>query len=435
MLRLIPLRFLLIPLALAGLAVAIVFGLKARRPPATGPDPIAQTAAEPPAEATAPPAQATDPDAELRPQSPAERANATEPPTVIRPASRPGVAGGTSEAARPEPSPYTRQLVAGLTNLDFSSGPISQAQADQWKQALQSLTAQGAGAVPAIREFLDQKYDVNFGASGGAGLLGQTSLRSALINALAQIGGPEATVALTQTLQTTTLPSEIAQVAQVLEQQAPGQYRVETLSAINEVLSMASNGQLPANWDVGTLFKVLQTYGDSTTASALEQLQGPWKYYATMTLAGLQNGEGVPVLIREAQDPAAGGKPEFALQMLAQVAAQYPDAGAALLQQATAGQISDSAWRKIALGLGGDQYQLGEPPPGTGLNADVLPGLKTYHISSGNQNFYSLPPAATDAQLPQRIALIDQLLAANPSSAAVQALQQARATLSATLPR
>jgi len=47
-----------------------------------------------------------------------------------------------------------------------------------------------------------------------------------------------------QTLQTTALPSEIALLARNLEQQAPGQYRQETLSAVNEVLAMAEKDQL-----------------------------------------------------------------------------------------------------------------------------------------------------------------------------------------------
>jgi len=56
------------------------------------------------------------------------------------------------------------------------------------------------------------------------------------------------------------------------------------------------------------------------------------------------------------------------------------------------------------------------------------PGLKTYHIASGNQNFYSLP-LGPDAQVQQRLALIDQLLAATSNPAAVAALRTARASL------
>jgi hypothetical protein len=377
---------------------------------------------------TAAPAQAAE-DSELRPQTPAERTRAPQLPAVLKTASRTPSASQSSVAENgPEPSPYTRQLVAGLTSLDLSRGPITQEQADEWKKKLQSLTSQGAAAVPAIREFLAENREVTFGTAAGD-LLGQSSLRSAFINALGQIGGPEATSVTLQTLQSSTLPSEIKQLAQVLEQQAPGQYQQETISAVTEVLNMASSGQLPAGWDVATLFKVLQNYGGSASVSSLEQLQGPWRYYATMALAGLPEGEGVSALVSEVQDPSAGGKRDFAYQMLSQSAVRYPDASSALLQQAKANQIPDTAWTKIATGLAGDQYQIGDPPAASDSNGGTAVGLKTYHIASGNQNFYSLPLAADPQVIQQRLAFIDQLLGTTSSPVAQAALQSARATL------
>jgi len=322
-------------------------------------------------------------------------------------------------------------LVAGLTTLDLTRGPITKERAEQWKQGLQTLTQQGAAAVPAIQEFLSQNQELNFAAIGGGEALGQASLRSAFINALAQIGGPEATSAMVQTLQATTLPSEIAQLAQLLEQQAPGQYRQEAMSAINEVLGMASKGQLPG-YDMGALFKVMQNYGDPGTASVLEQLPPQWKYYTTMSLAGMDQGAGVSSLVRDIQDPASGSKRDFTYQMLAQAATQYPDAGNALVEQARQNQIPDSAWRKIAMGLAGDQYQIGTAPADS-PNGGSIPGLKTYHIESGNQNFYSLP-VGPDAQINQRLDLITQLLSATSNPAAVAALQAARDNLTGKVP-
>ena len=60
-------------------------------------------------------------------------------------------------------------------------------------------------------------------------------------------------------------------------------------------------------------------------------------------------------------------------------------------------------------------------------SGSALPGLKTYHIQSGNQNFYSLPVG--EAQTEQRLTLINQLLSATSSPAAQAALQAARDTL------
>lgn len=424
---------------LAVLVATIAWFIFKPSPSGSQPPSEPQTAAAEQPAAPMQAAQTAADDTELRAQTPAERSSAPRLPAVIQPVSRPTIPTAAPTTALPAASPATRQMVAGLTNLDFSRGPITKEQAEQWKQGLQGLIAQGNAAVPAIREFLEQNQELNFGAIAGGDQLGQTSLRSALINGLAQIGGPEAQMLMLQTLQSTTLPSEIAQLAQVLEQQAPGQYRQETLNAINEVLAMAGKGQLPANWDVGALFKVLQNYGDPNTASVLEQLQPQWRYYATLTLAGMQDGAGLPALIHEAQDPAAGSGREFAYQMLAQAATQYPDASSALLEAARQGQIPDAAWRKIATGLAGDQYYLGSPPGPPDGSTPTIPGLKTYHIASGNQNFYSLPfggngpvspPAGTGDQLTQRLDLINQLLAATSNPAAQAALQAAKNTLS-----
>jgi hypothetical protein len=409
---------LLVYLGVAALAMWIAYRWKTGRgsPPAPAPTVAAHA-----------PSSAAQGDAEPREVPLSKYISDSRPPAVIPAAGRTASAAPPA-VARTEPTPYTRQLVASLTNLDLTHGPITREQAQQWQQGLRALTQQGVAAVPAIREFLEQNQELSFSAVSGGELLGQSSMRVALIDALQQIGGPEATAVMLQTLQTTALPSEIALLARNLEQLAPGQYRQETLSAVNEVLAMADKGQL-AGWDVGALFQVLQNYGDASTAPALAQLQSKWNYYATMALAGLPGGEGVPSLIRQAQD-AAGGKSSLTFQILAQVATEYPDAGAALIEQARRNQIPDSAWRKIATGLAGDQYQIGTPSELSALSPS-LPGLKTYHIESGNQNFYSLP---LDANLPgdqisQRLALIDQLLAAASSPAAVEALQNARASL------
>ena len=403
------------------MALVLGIGYRWARSPRSSPAGLASTRSSPAEQSSA-----AHEDTEPREVPLSQFVSESRPPAAI-PSAR-STSSTPLPVARVEPSPHTRQLVASLTNLDLSHGPITREQAQQWKEGLQALTQQGVTALPAIREFLEQNQDLNFAAVSGGGLLGQSSVRSALIDAIQQIGGPEATALMLQTLQTTALPSEIAQLARNLEQQAPGQYRQETLSAVNDVLAMAEKGQL-AGWDVGALFQVLQNYGDATTAAALSQLQSKWNYYATMALAGLPGGEGVPSLIRQVED-SAGGKGALAWQMLAQMATEYPDAGAALIEQARRNQISDATWRKIAAGLAGDQYQIGMPPE-LGAHNPALPGLKTYHIEAGNQNFYSLPlnPNLPSDQISQRQALIDQLLASVSSPAAVEALQNARAML------
>ena len=352
-------------------------------------------------------------------------------PSVFQPASRATVAPATP---RPEPTPQTRALVSSLSQLNFAGGPVTPEQVEKWRQAFKDLVQQGAAAVPAIREFLEKNLEVDYPGGNGGNPLGHASLRSALIDALQQIGGPEATEAMLQTLQSTTLPTEIALLAKYLDQQSPEQYRSQAMAAAREVMAMAAQGQLP-KWDMGPLFQMYQSFGGATSATELESQLSQWKYYANMGLAGLPDGQGVPYLIRQLQEAPEPGKSDFPAQMLAQMAGQSPEAGAALLEQAALGTIPDSVWRKIAAGLAGEQFQIGMPSPGSGAPTAVgVGGIKTYHIEAGNQNFSSLRAVLTPEQVAQRRQLIDQLLAVTKSPAAIQALQSAQASLSATTP-
>jgi hypothetical protein len=58
-------------------------------------------------------------------------------------------ATATPALGRTEPTPHTRHLVAGLTNLDFSHGPITKEQAEQWEAGFAGADRAGAhAAVP-----------------------------------------------------------------------------------------------------------------------------------------------------------------------------------------------------------------------------------------------------------------------------------------------
>jgi hypothetical protein len=379
--------------------------------------------------ATAGPGQSAQ-DSEPREVSPEEIQKDTQSPRSIIPRGRTRVKVPQAPSDRAEAAARAKELVAQLTQIDLSKGPITAEQAEKWKEALRALAEQGEAAVPAIREFLQKNEDIPLARVRGGMALEQASIRAALINTLQQVGGPEAREVMVQTMAATAVPSEVALLGNYLEQQAPGQYREQALNAAQTVLDMAAQGQLPG-WDIGTLLQMTQNFDPAGTAARAEKLEPQYKFYATIALAGLQDGAGLPALLRDAQSPAGGTQGDFTYQMLAQVAAQYPQAAATLLQQARQGQIPDSAWARIATGLGGDQYAM------FGFTAEGRPdapggsGLKLYHIDSGNQNFYSLPISAiADAeQMGLRQKLIDQLLAANPPPEAMQALKQARAAL------
>ena len=236
-----------------------------------------------------------------------------------------------------------------------------------------------------------------------------------VLDALGQIGGPEATELSLEMLQKTGDPLEIGFLAKVLEKQLPPeQFRQAALTAATEALAQASSSK-PDGRSITPVFEVLQKYGDESVVAILEQAVGRWKYPATLVLAGMPDGAGIPALIRLAEDPAirASGTGDYALRPLAQAAMQYPEARAALVDQARLNQIPESAWPTLAASLTGN------------------------YIQYGSQIFSTTAPTIvwTSDQINQRIAIIDQMLSVTSSAGGQQALQKARAGLVIRLAR
>ena len=156
------------------------------------------------------------------------------------------------------------QLVAELTGLkpDATQNAITREQAERFKQNMAQLIQQGAASVPAIQEFLTNNVDSAYDAVPGGDQLGYSSLRAGLLDALRQIGGPEAQGAMVQAIQTTAVPGEILELAKNLEQQAPGQYSDQIVNAAREALEMSSQNKLGTNMEVGPVFRVIQSYSD-----------------------------------------------------------------------------------------------------------------------------------------------------------------------------
>ena len=340
--------------------------------------------------------------APLRETTPTAIPSVPTPPT--------GVSAPTQSFPTTAGSPVVAQaLVTRLAQPEFFSGGMTPQKAEELKRSFKELAEQGAAAVPAIREYLDRFQDIDFDALGAGKMVGYSSLRIGLLDALGQIGGPEATELSLQMLQKTGDPLEIGFLAKVLEKNLPPeQFRQAALTAATEALAQASSGK-PDGRSVAPLFEVLQKYGDASVVGMLEQAVSRWKYPATLALAGMPDGAGIPTLIRLAQDPAIRGSGigDYALRPLAQAAMQYPEARAALVDQARLNQIPESAWPTVAASLTGN------------------------YIQYGNQLFSTTAPRIvwTSDQINLRIEIIDQLLAVTSNAGGQQALQKARAGL------
>ena len=341
----------------------------------------------------------------------------------VEPAVPPRATGNV--APLPEPTPYSRQLVGALCRLDQPSIPQTPEQVGEWKQNFQQLIAQGPRAVGAILEFLQKNVDLDFGLGNG---LGYASARSAMFDALVQIGGTEGISGTLQTLQNTADPREIAVLAQNLDKLAPGEHRQEAIEAARDALAMAAGGKLEGA-DVAPLFEVLHSYGDTSVVTDLMQAAKQWNYYSAIALAELPDGGGIPALIDMAQG-TSGGRLN-ALEMLAQLSTQYPDARAALVEQARANKISPNMWPYLTPLLAGDLYHYQDsafdsPAAATGRNRS-----NSAHVVLGNQYFYTAPVAAvlTTEEINQRLALIDELQSVTSDPPALKALDKSRELL------
>jgi len=301
------------------------------------------------------------------------------------------------------------QLVDELAKFG-TDGPITAEQAARFKKDLEQLIQRGAASVPAIQDFLGKFTEISYGSISGGDQLGFSSLRTSLIDALVQIGGPEAQAVLLSTLNTTAVPSELLQLANGLSQQAPGQYRDEIMNAAQETLAMASANQLGTNTELQSAFRVVQTYGNvGSTADAANS--NPMQFYNAVQLANLPDGQGLSSLVQMEQSPSADSH-IIATEMIAQLAGQNADALDALSQMAQNGKIQPSDWVQLAPILGGNQYQ----------------------IDPSGQNSVMVGGNMTPDQINQRIWLIDAFMGLVPDgSGAAKSLAQQRSILAGKL--
>ena len=311
--------------------------------------------------------------------------------------------------------PPAQEVIARVTQAEFYTDGVSPQKAEELKHSFKQLVEEGAGAVPAIRAYLDRFQDFDFDSIGVSKQVGYSSLRMGMLDTLRQIGTPEAIELSLQTLQRTADPQEIGFLAKGLEKQLPpDQFRSVVVAAASETLEQALNGQSNGS-NFTPLFEVLQKYGDESVIGLLEKASGKWNYYATLALAGMPDGAGIPALVRMAQDQAlaAVGEGDLALRPLAQAAMQFPEARATLLEQARLNQIPEKAWPGIAASLAGDYVQYGKQLFGR-----------------------TAPPVEwSKEQIDLRSGLIGQMFAATTSPAGKQVLQNAHAQMLSRLSR
>jgi hypothetical protein len=321
-------------------------------------------------------------------------------------------ASSVSVATEGSPPPEEKFILNKILSLVEHGSELTTEQVGELQELLQQLQKLGDHALPFLQSFLKSGKDIALEELDGGESLPYPSLRVALISMLVNNSSAQMLPISLEVLATSTSPHEIALLAYGIERAAPGEQRDYILQRVEEEFARLSSarGTRP---DIVPLFEVFQSYGGTNEAAYIEAVAGRWSYYATLSLSQFPNGEGIPALIRLANNPefTQRGNGDYALRPLAQVAVRYASAREALQHLAIEKRIPDTAWPAIASGLTGMNIQFGKPVLST-----------------------SLPETRwTQDQIRTQIAFIDQLLASTSSAIGKQSLQHARLILSGKL--
>ena len=390
---------------------------KSERPPVAGAaEPTAAVESE--SSATLSPRTSTPAADDLAARAPAP----PPPPKAVR-ESVPGIVAGSPEALT-----RTRTLVTNLTQLDPKLQNVTPEVAAWWRRQYEALKNSGPDGIAAIREFMARNEDISFAGLSGKESVGYPSLRLAMLDALASIGGQTGIESLLDVLHTTALPSEIAQLAQHLDTLAPSQYRQELLDSSRAVLAHAQAGELK-DYDVGSLFQVLGKYGGADAVASFQTAGGRWQSYAAIALGNLPDGAGVPALLELARN-SSGPTSAAAWPMVAERAATSDDARNALVEAVRAGTFPESSWPDLARALGGHEYHIIAPPATMPTDISYNNSFSWHFQETGEQFMAVVNVARLSAQeINTRLTLIDQLNGLNPPDAARAALATGRTAL------
>jgi hypothetical protein len=330
---------------------------------------------------------------------------------------------------QPAVSESERDSLHKLLTLDNNSGPLTPEQAAEWRKQYQELLDRGNASIPAIREFLKSNIDFSLGDNAQ---VGYKTARLAMLDALNQIGGNLGVLAMSEVLQSTADPREIAVLGQDLEKNDPGLHQGEVLAAAKDALAMAIAGTVVGR-DVAPLFEVFQKFGGDAEIPVLEQSAATWGIYSMMALAQLPNDAGIASLIRFAKGQGASAN-VAAVEMLGQIAGHSEDARNALVELARQGNLSAYTWVSLGPFLAGNQRVFLNTAFDSPIGQMNPNEVNMAYLPSSGQNFYNAPLGAmTPDQINQQTALVDNLLAVTTDPTGIQQLQHAKQILSQRL--
>jgi hypothetical protein len=302
---------------------------------------------------------------------------------TARPADLPTTAHG---AAANAPAPVASATASKLAPPDLLerlkafkliAGPGGAQSQREMVRLLDDLVHCGPAALPAIREYLASKADVELAQGGkGKGPPGQrdsllpSTLRAGLLSALQEIGGPEAEQLLAQSLGGNSRPDEVLKLAQMLEQMAPGKYRDTALAAAQAQLSGIAN-QGPR--EAGQLYEVLAMYGGKSYAeqarTQLLQADGRLNKEALDYLQTTLKQENLPLLKELLQSPQITDpkQKEDLVRYVAELAGTDQQANQLWYESALNANLSDKARERAIRELEARGFQNQDNPTASDL--------------------------------------------------------------------
>jgi len=201
------------------------------------------------------------------------------------------VARAAAEAPRVEPvrlpttaaSPSPQELIKKLAALKVAPGPGQGRALRQVLALFEQLRQAGPAALPALREFLASGQDVAYEAVGGKGgrdvrslteALAPVSLRFGLFDMVRQIGGADAEAILAESLAVSGRGLEVAYLAQLLGEMAPGKYNEAALAAARVLLARTDLGKPDRDYLYGVLGRLNDVAYAATAQAQLVQPDG-----------------------------------------------------------------------------------------------------------------------------------------------------------------
>lgn len=315
--------------------------------------------------------------------------------------SRP-TASKTKVATSPATKPDKRDADELLDELQTLAWDKDTVDVEEASDLLSRLQLQGADAIIPIRDFLlDAKRT------------GQVppELRQAVLEVLLGMELPEVEGVALQLLVSGPEAFEVLELGLYLEGVEPGKYSDAILLAAEQALIEAGPAvMLPAEF-----FQFLGEIGNEETVLLLAEMPLHHQVYARMALASIPDGSGLATLEQDILSFAADRNSihgHVAIQLLAQVGPQFPEAATFLIKLAEQGGIPRDVWPHILDIVAGNwELTLLEPMPG-----DLVWSQSLYH-PLGNQVIYGTTRrqnATDEAFNAQRLYLLDQLLLLAP---------------------